>query len=443
MSTLYIRLPSKAAAEAAEHWTALPCPFALVSGVSAIEREGVEPLAQLADLIGRAQRVVLLIAASDVTLLRVQLPPLSGAKLRAALPNLIEDQIITDPAECAVVAGRPTAGLRTVAVMQRAWLDILHRTVLAYGARQIAALPAQLCLPYQEETSAAAVLEQEGGVDVTLRLAEYDGIGLPILHDAHRGPDQAASVHEVVEALQAVVPAGRIALYVPQASVPAYQQALNGDSGLDERIHVYADNWSNWIAGAHQAEPDLMTGLSAASGPKMHWKPWRWPLALAGLLLFVNVAAMNIEWWRMRSEANALRATMTQVYRTAYPKDQVVIDPLAQMKQKIAAAKHNAGQAAPDDFTSLTAAFGEAWAAVGQIVNGKRGNQPNQAAASIAGIEYRERSLFVRFKEGAQPPAEQMKTALASRGLSLNQAPQAQSQATQGVATVWQIRSGK
>lgn len=442
MSTLYIRLPSKAAAEAAEHWTALPCPFALASGAGAIEREGAEPLAQLADLIKRAQRVVLLIAASDVTLLRIQLPPLSGAKLRAALPNLVEDQIITDPAECVVVAGRPAEGLRTVAVMQRAWLDILHRTVLAYGARQIAALPAQLCLPYQEEGAAAAVLEQEGGVDVTLRLAAHEGIGLPILYEAQQAAP-AAPAQEVVETLQAVVPAGRIALYVPQASVPAYRQTVE-ESGLTERIHVHADNWSNWIAGAHHAEPDLMTGLAGASGPKLRWKPWRWPLALAGLLLLVNVAAMNTEWWRMKSEADALRASMTQIYKKAYPKETVVIDPLAQMKQKIAAARHNAGQAAPDDFIALTAAFGEAWAAAGPDVNGKRGsqtNQPSQAAAAIAGLEYRERSLFVRFKEGAQPPAEQMKAALASHGLSLSQAPQAQ--AAQRGATVWQIRSGK
>jgi len=436
LSTLYIRLPSKAAAEAADHWTALPCPFALVSGASAIEREGVEPLAQLADLIGRAQRIVLLIAASDVTLLRIQLPPLSGAKLKAALPNLVEDQIITDPAECVVVAGRPTEGLRTVGVMQRAWLDILQRTLLAYGARQMVALPAQLCLPYQDGMASAAIIEQADGADMTLRLSEHDGVGLPVLHQAQQ---QDAAAHEVIESLLAIVPAGQIALYVPQSSVRLYQQELNGDSGLDERIHVYADNWANWIAGASHAEPDLMTGLGAASGSQMNWRPWRWPLTLAALLLLVNIVAMNVDWWRMRSEASTLRSAMTQIYKAAYPKDPVVVDPLAQMRQKIAAAKHNAGQAAPDDFTALAAAFGETWSTAGQAVNGKQGKQGgqgSQAAAAIAGIDYRERSLFVRFKEGTQPPADQMKIALASRGLSLTQAPQAG-------ATVWQIRSGK
>lgn len=423
MSTLYIRLPSKAAAEAAEHWTALSCPFALVLGDGSIEREGSEPLAQLQDLIARVQKVALLIAASDVTLLRLQLPPLSGAKLKAALPNLVEDQIISDPSECVIVAGRPTDGLRTVAVMQRAWLDILHRSLLAYGARHITALPAQLCLPLGSKTGqavSAAITEEEEVIDVALRLSEHEGIGLSIMREARGAGTQEAAAHAVIDSLFTVVPAAPIAFYVPQSSMHWYQQVLHGDSGSSERIQVHADDWVNWIAGAARAEPDLMTGLGTEAGSKMNWHAWRWPLALAGLLLLVNIAAINIDWWRMRSEANSLRTAMTQVYKNAYPKDQIIVDPLAQMRQKISAAKRNSGQAAPDDFAALAAAFGEIWSNVSQ-------------GAAIAGIEYRERSLFVRFKDGA-PAAELAKAALASRGLSLVQAP------PQAGAAVWQIR---
>ena len=127
MSTLYIRLPSKAAAEASEHWTALPCPFALTSSTNAIEREGVAPLSDMASAVATAQRVVLIVAASDVTLLRVKTPPLSAAKLKLALPNLVEDQLMVDPDECVVVPGNFIDGLRTAAVMQRGWLEILSK----------------------------------------------------------------------------------------------------------------------------------------------------------------------------------------------------------------------------------------------------------------------------------------------------------------------------
>ncbi|MFI4940910.1 MAG: type II secretion system protein GspL, partial [Burkholderiales bacterium] len=106
MSTLYIRLPSKAAADGAEHWLALLCPFAWASHGAAhgiaIEREGSVPLSELAGMVAAAQQVVLLLAAGDVSLLRVKTPPLSAAKLKLALPNLVEDQLAADLSECIV-----------------------------------------------------------------------------------------------------------------------------------------------------------------------------------------------------------------------------------------------------------------------------------------------------------------------------------------------------
>ena len=85
---------------------------------------------------------------------------------------------------------------------------------------------------------------------------------------------------------------------------------------------------------------------------------WRWPLILASAVLVINVVGLNVEWFRMKREAAALRATMTQIYKSTYPKDTVIVDPVAQMKQKIAASQRESGQAAPDDFTPLTASFG-------------------------------------------------------------------------------------
>ena len=98
MSILYIRHPPKAAFDAAP--VPLPCRFALVSNHGAVEREGLSALPSLADTIRQAARVVLLLAASDVSLLRVKVPPLSNARLKVALPNLVEDQLMSDPAEC-------------------------------------------------------------------------------------------------------------------------------------------------------------------------------------------------------------------------------------------------------------------------------------------------------------------------------------------------------
>lgn len=435
LSTLYIRLPSKSAADSAAHWLELVCPFALVSHGGSIEREGAASLPDLSDMIAKAQRVVLLLAASDVTLLRVQVPPLSAARLKAALPNLVEDQLIADPSGCVVVAGGLSDGLRTVAVVQRAWLELLAKTLNAFGARRLAALPAQLCLPYQPGGVTAAINEQGTDIDVLLRLSEQDGIGLaiaPALSQAEGRDQHETSAQEVIRTLCAVVPEAPITLYVPQPAVRAYQEAIDRAVVPTKRINVFADNWPHWIAGAQGTALDLMAGLGPESGPRLDWRAWRWPLALAAAVLIINAAALNIDWWRMKGEANLLRTTMIQIYKSAYPNESVIIDPVAQMRQKIASAKRGSGLPAADDFTAISAAFGEAWASV----------MPGKTAPAIASLEYRERSLFVQFKPNTEAPAQQMKAALAERGLSLSLGSLGPVPA-QSAAVVWKIRGTK
>jgi len=368
--------------------------------------------------------------------LRLQVPPLSSARLKAALPNLVEEQLIADPSDCVVVAGGLSDGLRTVAVVQRTWLDLLAKTLIAFGARHIAALPAQLCLPCQSDQpgSVTAAIndrndsDKDAGIDMTLRLSEQDGIGLAITPEQD---ESAASV--AIRTLCAVVPEAPITLYVPQSLVHAYQEAVDetvaqNNVGQGKRITVTADNWSRWIAGANVTTLDLMAGLGLGTGPKLDWRPWRWPLALAATVLVINAAALNIDWWHMKGETNSLRVAMVQIYKSAYPKDSVIIDPIAQMQQKIAAAKRASGQAAPDDFTAITASFGEAWASA-VAAAGK--------STAIAAIEYHDHSLFVRLKPGGEAPTQQMKAALAKRDLALDLAPE------QSGAVVWQIRSAK
>ena len=511
MSTLYIRLPSKSAADSAAHWLELVCPFALVShgNVShgdSIEREGAAPLSDLSGTIAKARRVVLLLAASDVTLLRVQVPPLSAARLRAALPNLVEEQLIADPSGCVVVAGGLSGGLRTVAVVQRAWLELLAKTLIAFGASRIEALPAQLCLPYQAGQQGrpgsvtAAINEQDAGIDVMLRLSEQDGIGLALapalsVVEGDEGREQReTSAHEVIRTLCAVVPEAPITLYVPQAALRTYQEAIGHTNGhgndatsdneprharfphpnllgettshstrlqttaakslvtpqageganeslrefhvnaLTKRINVLADNWTRWIAGARDATPDLMMGLDAGGSSRLGWQAWRWPLALVAAVLAINAAALNIDWWRMKGEANSLRAAMIQIYKSAYPKETVILDPVVQMRQKIAIAKRDSGLPSPDDFTAISAAFGEAWASV----------MPGKTILAIAALEYRERSLSVRLKPNGEVSAQQtqqIKAALAERGLFLNLGSLDPASAQSAVA--WQIRSMK
>lgn len=409
MSTLYIRLPARAAIAHAQYAAGFGCAFALAADNGSVQREGAALLSELADLVAGAQRVRLILAAADVSLLRVVVPPLSPARLRVALPNLVEDQLIGELSESVVAAGRTVDGLRTVAVVQREWLEMLAKTLIALGARKLSALPAQLCLPYRADAVSAAVTGTEAGagndIGLTLRLAEQEGIGLPVLPEAGR-----SVAAEALQTLRLVAPQASVTLYVPAAEVRAYQELLQ--AGAEQRITIQPDRWAHWIAGAQEAEPDLLAGLVGAAGPSFNWSRWRWPLILASAVLLVNVAALNLDWWRLKQEANAAHAALTRTFQTAYPKETVIVDPALQMRQKIAAAKQAAGQPAPDDFTALAAAFAEAW---------KHSASSGRPLPALAALEYHERALLVRIKTPGEIPLAQLQTALAARNLALSQ----------------------
>lgn len=405
MSTLYIRLPSKAAADSASHVIDLFCHFALAADNGVIEREGDSILSHLVDPITQAQRVVLLLAASDVNILHAKVPPMSPARLKAALPNLVEDQLISDPAECVMVAGPPSDGLRMVAVVNRVWLDLLLKVLLELGARSVMAVPAQLCLPCEEGKTTAAISELNDDIDVTLRFSEEEGVGMAIVPDQH---DTIA--HDVVQTLSSVVPEAQISLYVKESRIAAYKAAV-AESELTQRCTVFADNWTHWIEGARKPVLNLMAGLGVAAAPGINWAAWRWPLRIAAAVVVINLLGLNVEWLHLKHEATTLRSSMIQTFRRTYPKEPVMADPVAQMRVNIAQAQHDAGQSAPDDFTALASVFGQEWR---NVLQGSK-------TPGIAALEYTDRALLVRLKSDGTPPTQQMKTALAGRNLSLTE----------------------
>ncbi|OON60060.1 general secretion pathway protein GspL [Massilia sp. KIM] len=387
MTTLYIRHPARAEGEGAL------CRFALVSEGGTIDNQGEGPLRNLGDVVAASRRVVLVLAGADVNLLTVQAPPLTGARLRAALPALVEEHILGDPLDCVLVAGPQLAdGRRPVAVVQRDWLEPIVRTVLGQGARAVAAMPAQLCLPLQPGSVSAAI----GNGELIMRQSQYEGLGLAL--DA-----SPAAVLQTARALSGDAP---LNLYVPHEQLGEYQVLL-AEAGPG--ITLESEGWAHWIAGARSCPIDLVQGLGAAGVAQRDWSRWRWPIRLALLAAVVNIVGLNIEWLRLKREADGVRQQITQVFRSVYP-NQPAIDPVAQMRQNIARAKAGSGQVAPDEFHWIAAAVGEAIRALGR--------QPG-----IASMEFRERALTVRVKPDTIDPSVtgQLKTALAARNLSLEE----------------------
>jgi len=366
VSTLIVRMPSHAAAEEADDWTRLRCAYVMSDGDLA---DGVETLADLAGEIADARRLVLVIAASDVTVMRVKVPPLSASQLRRALPNLVEDRLLSDPAECVFVATPVEDGMCTVAIMQRGWLETVARTLAGYGASAVVAVPAQLCLPPEADGAVAAAVTVDQR-EITLRLSPDAGYGVHLAAEgagavAHGG--EAVAAAQVLQALAAMLPASRIRLRAPAQRLHAYRQALQhmqAEQGPElalPTVEFEADDWARWVRSIGAVEMNLLADApNAASARHRDWRSRRLLAGLAAAVLVVNVAGLNAQWWRLAHEARQLQDGMLQTYRSTFPQDTVIVDPLLQMQRHLADMQRG-GNLAPDGFLSLLARFGAAW----------------------------------------------------------------------------------
>lgn len=399
MSTLFIRYPAKASVDSGAAQT---CPFALVGDGGHLERQGTSPLGNLGELIAASRRVVLMLAASDATLLRVKAPPLSASRLKAALPALVEEQVLGDTADCVLAAGAADAdGVRTVAVVQRAWLEVLVKALLAQGAHSVSVLPMQLCLPFQPGSVSAALSLGDAGYELILRRSQYDGMGLAL------PAEPVAALHT----LRAMAGDEPVTLYLSQEQMKQFEPLMADAATAPQGISLAEDHWQHWVAASRSAGLDLAPALGAAGASAREWQRWRWPLRIAALAVLVNVVGLNVEWMRLKREANDVRLAMMQTFKAAYPKETVILDPVAQMRKNISLAKADDGQAAPDGFIAMSANLAEALSVL-----------PKRDV--IASLDYRERALQVKVKPNTVDAAAmtQIRSALQARKLELTEA---------------------
>ncbi|MBN3850527.1 type II secretion system protein GspL, partial [Paraburkholderia sp. Ac-20342] len=145
MSTLIVLLPPRDPAVPSQEWQLPELPFVLLDKTGRTQRAGRSALA----LLPRASVAVLMVAARDLLLMPATLPPLRGPKLRQALPNIVEDQLIQDPQTCHIAVD-PQAlgdGRQLLAIVDRGWFRFICEAFTAAGHRSLRAVPVTRCLP--------------------------------------------------------------------------------------------------------------------------------------------------------------------------------------------------------------------------------------------------------------------------------------------------------
>jgi general secretion pathway protein L len=164
---------------------------------------------------------------------------------------------------------------------------------------------------------------------------------------------------------------------------------------------------------------DLLQGAFAQGGmmgslmggsllPALTGRAMRVPLAWAATAAVVAVAGMNIYYLKLESESRAIRSQMEASFRSNFPQATAVVDPIEQTKRQLAELRARSGIPSANDFSVLNArtALLLSIAPVG----------------SVAGMEYRDGALKVKFARGASDnPGLQntLRSAAVQQGLTI------------------------
>jgi general secretion pathway protein L len=440
LSTLIVLLPPRDPAVPSQEWQLPELPFVLLDKSGRTQRAGRSALA----LLPRATTTVLMVAARDLLMMPATLPPLRGPRLRQALPNIVEDQLIQDPQTCHIaVDPKPLAGGRQLlAIIDRGWFRFVCESFANAGHRSLRAVPVTRCLPQ------AAALDLNAPAEV----AEMVNAGEPAMAASATGatslPDVApvaapgvASVVPMVAAVLGAVVQTAPALLLEGAlesaasnSVPRVELAIaRGVQGEGLAVPANAVNATlGALAGAAPVslymltelpgnEPSLATNSPARLAAYIHGasplpfeqlarralecrfdlcqfefasQPWRLdratlrrlrlPVLLAVAALVIAIVGANVQWLMLARQRDAINTQMTELLLNTFPKTTVVLDAPDQMARQLQQLRIAAGELSPDDFLVLADGLARSLAPV--PVNG------------IAALDYHDRRLDVTFK---------------------------------------------
>jgi general secretion pathway protein L len=356
---------------------------ATVVGYGAID-ESMQP-ASAGDaplsLLPKASSVDLLFDGSDVFTALLDAPRMTEARLRQALPSLVEERLLTDAADChlaySVEGAAGTSTQVAVAAIDRVTLTRALEAAAEAELRPRSAYSALYAIPPPTGETLSVRVDRGRG---TARTARHSGFAFDL------DSDPAAALSIAVRQLGVI----RIHAYGREAARLLPLAAQLGVEVVDLKRDFDAASISdglNLLQGRFAPAGRFGVPMLAAFVRSGHFRPL---LAWAAVWLVIFVMGLNAYRWKLESESRSLRSSMLTAFRSAFPGESAV-DTLAQTKIHLRELRARAGQASPDDFSVLNAQ-------VGPLLS-------NAPLGSLAGIEYRDAALTLKFKPGTATSA--------------------------------------
>jgi general secretion pathway protein L len=271
---------------------------------------------------------VVLVPGAEVTLAEARVPGRNRQRLLRAIPYALEEQLATDVEELHFALGPVGEGDQyPVAVVERSNMDAWAVLLRENGIQAEQLIPETLALP-----SDAGWSLMVDGETVLVRSGDYGGFAvdidnLPVLFSLFQAKQQAPETARVF---------GSTVLDLETVDVEF----------VDERVQpleVLARGW---------AQAPGINLLQGAYSRREEWgrllRPWKASAALllAGFIL-VGVST-GLNYFHLSQQREQLSAEIEAVYRKAFPQARRIVNPRAQMEQKLNQFRRQAGRANTD-----------------------------------------------------------------------------------------------
>ena len=314
------------------------CQWALIGD----DRKSVVGEGALAQLPQRAERVQLVLPAADVLITRARLPQSARRRAGSVLAYAVEDDVVGDPDANQVSWLGSAADTDVLAVADQKGLHAWHDALDAAGIRGYEVHCESLMLPWIEGEWSLAWNGREGFV----RSSELEGAATDC--GAPASPPLSLRLMLDDAKTRGEAPA-TIAVYATAPDSPLEIEAWQRALGVALRL---AEPW-DWRTAPPEAGVSLAQERARwrlPPGTLARLRPAAW---IVGAALAVHALALVVDWTRLAGEQRSLRTRMETRFRASFPDAIAVADPALQMRRKLAAARHAAGQPDGGDFLPM------------------------------------------------------------------------------------------
>jgi general secretion pathway protein L len=312
------------------------CHWALVdSGREPVVGEG-----RIAELPRRADRVQLVVPASQVLITRARVPQ-AARRPGSVLAFAVEEKTAGEPDANQVSWLGAVGDEDVLAVIDKQGLARWRDALGAAGIRGYEVHCEMLLLPWTTGEWSLAWNGSEGFV----RNGEFEGFAM----DSGNRETPPLSLRLMLDEADAHS-AGptSIAIYTGADTAPDLD-AWTRELGIATR-HAGAWDWRTAAADAGVAVAQERQRWRSVAGVAKSLRPAAWIL---GAALAIQAVALVVDWASLASEQRALRQQMESRFRTAFPDAVAVVDPALQMRRKLVEAHHAAGQSDSGDFLPM------------------------------------------------------------------------------------------